>query len=191
MRSIVKNSIFALVLLPFSLFVSCVTTITTPIIVDTNIPEDQLAAVYFDSAEKAFYPSEVNEIKLEPRGYALKVPAGETRIKGDMAYIYSAAESKNEVSQVFRRKDTEFIFSFEAGKTYYVKTEISGESQFRIVTNVPFKNTATVLYGPPLYAGVNIYGVEQFNEEQKPVFKNARFISYILFANNVFFGTEK
>jgi hypothetical protein len=186
-----KYLIFALLLLPFSLFVSCVTTISTPVIVDKTIPAEQLAAIYFDSTGRSFYPSEVNEKKLEPRGYALMIPSGETRIKGDMTYVYTEAESKNEVGQIFRRKDSEFIFNFEAGKTYYVKTEISGESDFRIVANVPFRNTATVLYGPPFYAGVNIYDIEQFNEEQKPVIKDAHFITYLLFTNNVFFGTIK
>lgn len=187
----VKPPCLMLILLPLVLLASCVTEISTPIIVDDTVPEEQLAAVYFDSTSQAFHPSEVNGEKLARKGHAIKLPAGETTVKGDMAYVYTAAESRYEVGQIFRRKDVQFVFTFEAGKTYQVKTGITGESGFRIVMNVPFRNTATVVSGPPFYAGVNIYRVERYNEKQQPTTDDGDFISYVPFQNNVFFGTEK
>jgi hypothetical protein len=158
---------------------SCLTAPSAPIVVDATVPEEETATVYFDSAAFKFYPSEVNGETLAARGYALKLPAGETRIKGDMAYVYSRAETRNEVDLTFRKKDVEFAFVFEAGKTYSVKTGIWGEEGFRTIMNVPFTNTAKVLTGPPFFAGANIYAVESFNEALQPLLADARFIVYV------------
>jgi hypothetical protein len=107
---------------------ACVTH--KPIFIDTNIPEEQCATVYFNQNIIAgmFTPTSFNGIPLEVKtvmgttflkdGTYLILPVNKaTTITGDMLCTMYYGNKKS----VFKAKGMEFAYIFEAGKTYYVE----------------------------------------------------------------------
>jgi hypothetical protein len=173
----------------FLLVLSCATG-TVPLVTDSSVSEDEMAVIYFNKGDYRFYPSAVNGVKLTKRAYALKIPAGACTITGDMKFLVEPAIG-DAVEKAFIKKDVAFVFDFEAGRNYYVTSDCYGEqTQLRIIANVPFTGT-TILYGPPMYAGVDIYLVEEITDRGRPKLKSAEFIESVYFENNVMFGKEK
>jgi hypothetical protein len=172
----------------FFVLLSCATNYI-PLVTDESVPEDEMAVIYFNRDDYRFYPSAINGAKLASRSYALKIPAGASTITGDMKFLVESGQTNDTAEKAFERNDVRFLFDFEAGKSYYVTSDCFGESAHRLIANVPFEGT-TIVLGPPVYGGVDIYLVEEFTERGQPRLKSAQFIKSVYFKNNIVFGKE-